>query len=763
MNFELFNLLPAVYRIRDGQLAQTMTLLTPAEETQLTTLQTQTTPLTAQQQSELDGLIAKASRGPLESLLLLIQEQIAAVDYDLGQLYDDQFIETCAPWVIPYIGDLIGYQSVSGIAPAIDNPRAEVAETISLRRRKGTVLVLEQLARDATGWGAHAVEFFQILADTQYMNHPRPFNHSAPDLRRWQSGLYMDTGFDRTAHTVDVRSISAQTLVPLRSRYNIQNIGIFLWSLSAYSITGAIPTPCATNAAHGQLCYRFSSLGMDIPLFHPAVSLGEDITALASPVNVPDRLRRRVLCDDIQKGVGARYYGTCLELYLGGNLLNPYQILVADLGGNDGSWANLPGSGSSYVAAVDPELGRIALSPSAPAGNLTVTYNYGFNANMGGGEYAREANFFVTNTELIVAYPDPSFIDLPHAINQAISLLAANGQAAVEIAGSQTFAMTGPLVVDLPKGATLELRSADPARGTLLLDGELTVSGDQASTFLLNGLLVAAGSGMTPATASALLHVPALRPDGSANLLGNLNLTDCTLVPGWSVQTGGTPNNPTAPALKIDASSVTVAILTSIVGAIQAGEFSTVNLRDSILDATGPTIVAYSATDGASGGAPLTMHGTTVVGMVHATVLTMVSNSILWGALPPPPNPPPPNPPPAKPPIFVWPSALVADRKQQGCVRFSFLPYNAKVPRPFECVPQALASPQPYFSSLRYGHPAYMKLLACTDDSIRRGAHNGGEMGAFHSLLAPQRESDLQIRITEYLPVGLEFGFIYQN
>jgi hypothetical protein len=36
-------------------------------------------------------------------------------------------------------------------------------------------------------------------------------------------------------------------------------------------------------------------------------------------------------------------------------------------------------------------------------------------------------------------------------------------------------------------------------------------------------------------------------------------------------------------------------------------------------------------------------------------------------------------------------------------------------------------------------------------------------MGAFHSLLAPQRESDLQIRITEYLPVGLEFGFIYQN
>ena len=105
---------------------------------------------------------------------MLVEEQLAVVADDITQLYDDQFIETCAPWVIPYIGDLIGYQSVRGIAPAIDNPRAEVAETISLRRRKGTVLVLEQLARDATGWGAHAVEFFQVLGDTQYMNHVRP-------------------------------------------------------------------------------------------------------------------------------------------------------------------------------------------------------------------------------------------------------------------------------------------------------------------------------------------------------------------------------------------------------------------------------------------------------------------------------------------------------------------------------------------------------------------------------------------------------------
>ena len=180
---------------------------------------------------------------------------------DLDQLYDDQFIETCAPWVIPYIGDLIGYRAVKGIAPSIDNPRSEVADTISFRRRKGTVLVMEQLARDATGWGAHAVEFFRVLGDTQYMNHIRLWNHYAPELRRWEPGLFIDTGFDRTSHKVDVRRIASR-----RGRYNIQNIGIFLWSLNAYSITQA---PAAVTAAD-PLCFRFNSLGMDMPLFHRA-------------------------------------------------------------------------------------------------------------------------------------------------------------------------------------------------------------------------------------------------------------------------------------------------------------------------------------------------------------------------------------------------------------------------------------------------------------------------------------------------------------
>ena len=72
-------------------------------------------------------------------------------------------------------------------------------------------------------------------------------------------------------------------------------------------------------------------------------------------------------------------------------------------------------------------------------------------------------------------------------------------------------------------------------------------------------------------------------------------------------------------------------------------------------------------------------------------------------------------------------------------------------------------APQPVFFSTRYGSPGYLKLLPSTPDAIRRGADDGGEMGAFHFVLAPMRESDLRIRVQEFLPVGLEFGVIYQN
>ena len=40
----------------------------------------------------------------LRALLRIVTEQVDVVEGDVAQLYDDLFIETCRPWVVPYIG-----------------------------------------------------------------------------------------------------------------------------------------------------------------------------------------------------------------------------------------------------------------------------------------------------------------------------------------------------------------------------------------------------------------------------------------------------------------------------------------------------------------------------------------------------------------------------------------------------------------------------------------------------------------------------------
>ena len=47
---------------------------------------------------------------PLQALLRVIAEQVNVVEDDISQLYENWFIETSADWVVPYIGDLVGYQ-----------------------------------------------------------------------------------------------------------------------------------------------------------------------------------------------------------------------------------------------------------------------------------------------------------------------------------------------------------------------------------------------------------------------------------------------------------------------------------------------------------------------------------------------------------------------------------------------------------------------------------------------------------------------------
>ncbi len=609
---------------------------------------------------------------------------------------------------------------------------------MSFRRRKGTILVLEQLARDVTGWGAHAVEFFQELSCTQYMNHVRPGNPYAPDLRSWEPREYMNTGFDGTPHTVDVRRIALG-----RGRQNIQNVGIFLWSLQAYGLT---KTPAVPVAGH-PLCLRVNPLGADAPLFNHPVPQGADISAPALPVNVPARLSRHVLCADLQTGAQATYYGQgkSLALYFDGKLVNPSGLRVCDLSGSEGQWSNLPGVGSTCVAAIDPQLGRIALRP-ATAGSpvpqtVEVSWYYGFNAELGGGEYAR--------TDAATAGEVQTPVNVSAGGDLQAALDSLNGNGVVQITDSGVYSAPGGLRITVRAQGHVELRAADGCRPTLLVGKDISVSGGEESTSDLIGLCIGYAR---PSPGAALPPALVYAPSKPLNKLTYLGLTHCTLVPQ------GEPLYGDRPTLVAEPSGLAVVIQKSIVGGLRVSAWASASLSNSILDATAPVDIAYAGLDTASGdaaGGALTMTCCTVVGQVRATLLNLVSNCLVLAELSPselwlsPPNQ-------AAAPLWTG-------RRQEGCVRYSFLPPGAAVPRQFACVVRGPASPAPVFISLRYGDPGYGKLAASTDDSVRRGADDGGEMGAFHFLGAPQRESNLRTRMQEYLPVGLEYGIFYQT
>jgi hypothetical protein len=64
------------------------------------------------------------------------------------------------------------------------------------------------------------------------------------------------------------------------------------------------------------------------------------------------------------------------------------------------------------------------------------------------------------------------------------------------------------------------------------------------------------------------------------------------------------------------------------------------------------------------------------------------------------------------------------------------------------------------FTSQRFGDPGYCQLSTRTPAAIRSGADDGSEMGAFQSLAQSQRETNLRVRLDEYLRFGLEAALV---
>lgn len=722
-----------------------------------------------------------ADRGyPLRALLQVISEQVTIVDADIRQLYDNGFIETCQDWVVPYIGDLVGYTSLyeTGEPGGVQNSRAasrerilisrrEVANTVRFRRRKGTLALLEDLAAAVAGWPARAVEFYRLLSYFQNLNYLNLDRGCTVDLRDGDALDDLGSAFDEVAHVVDVRDSNARHFPEF---YNIPSVGVFVWRLKAYSVTQA-PAFCEDESPN---CFRFSVLGNDTALFNRSQA---GVSHPPGKLSVPTRITRRGLkrfeADEAseRETSGLPYYygeGKSFAIWTGfpRTPVPVSKIVVADLT----DWTYQP---HDDEVAVDPELGRIAFPPGqARRQNVWVSYHYGFSSEIGGGEYDRELSQPASYSLYLVGEGE-SFKQINDALKRWQSETPAN--AVIEITDSRVY--VEPIDITLKAGQTLQLRAANRKRpvirllnwqtsapddltvtGSASLDGEAAaaapqgVSSKPSSWFTLNGIVVT-GRGV--------------------QILGDVAgvvIRHCTLVPGWGLDCNCEPLRSSEPSLELDNAPECVRIEHSIIGAIRVNHDEVhedpcrIYISDSIVDAINPGQIAIGAPGKLCAYSILTIQRCTVFGRVQTHAIELAENSIFMG--------------------------VMRDcRRQIGCMRFCYVTPGSRTPRRFECQPdlveQAVIAQakkdnlptgqqklllaqermrvEPEFNSIRYGMPTYCQLSDLCASEITSGADDQSEMGVFHDLYQPQRAANLRARLNEYTPAGMNPGIVFAS
>jgi hypothetical protein len=687
----------------------------------------------------------------------VVPEQVSILQENLAQLYDDQFIETCAAWVIPYIADLIGWKGVfEGPLQVVGGLRAAVANTIGYRRRKGTLVALEQVARDWTGWPALVVEFFKRLATTQSMHHIRPKHLGFVDLRHGAALDRIDTPFDILSRTIDVRRIAprqrpalAPDATPLDvtlhggGHFNIPDIGAFLWRWWAYPVTGQ--PAFAVDARR----FLFSPLGNDMPLFNHPAAQAQPFDALVTRAGVPQPIRRWELHDSLADFYGD---GQSIQILVGGKPVPPAQICACDLAdAGPGQW----GRPQTSCVAIDPVLGRIRFPANAAApASVTVNYCYGFPADIGGGPYKRSVNlgsdapFDWHRLVGTGAVGDPNVV--PTLLDAVASWNKKPGKLGIIMLdgfSSAQIDLTGPNAIQVPAGSTLVIA----AGRTDVKQTQPTPDLTTARAVLFGNVEVMGLPAKDAATPVGRLVLSGIVLAGSVLVAGqvplDVQISDCTLVPGRGLSRDNLPVDPGEPSVVVKPTGATLRLLRTISGPLfVAAGAGVTHVCSSVLDAASPCRPAYVGDDGVSEGPPLHIEDSTVIGKVWTHLMELASNTILLSQ---------------RARHDTWQAAVWCARRQAGCVRFCFVPADSIIPRHYQCLPgdpTLEGALEPSFITLRYGLPSYALLSGDCPVAVWRGADDQSQMGVYHDSFEPQAVGNLRTGLAEYLPFGLEAG-----
>lgn len=715
----LYSLLPAVYRARDSKIGE-----------------------------------------PLRALLGLIESEMQLLEEDIKGLYDDWFIETCDDWVIPYIGDLLGVHALHSLSSRGANMRGYVANTIAYRRRKGTAAVLEQVSRDATGWPSHAVEFFQLLAVTQHLNHIRLDKGRTACVRNTDEIELAGGPFEATAHTLDARRIAT-----VGGKYNIANVGIFLWRLQSYPLSQSSARKIGEEGNR----YTFDPIGIEIALFNRPQT--EDwIVHLSQEVNVPGPLRRYPLYSEL----ASRRKGEVFQP----SYFDPQPVFEIDIVLDEGAkprrvplkdificnmaqWRDPPSQNEIELmadgdqaeripVAIDPARGKMTLPREISPKEVLVSYSYGLSGDVGAGPYDRTSSIEQAlagevDWQVAVSKEYADGVVIFETLKKALDAwrnLDHGGDCRAKVGlivimDSRTYKEEG-LAAYVPYGSQLLIVAADwPEPGK---KGQFAARG--LRPHLQGDLAITGGTSSDSISDPGEIVIDGLLIEGKLSISeGNLSLrvAHSTLKELSDVPASG--------GIKAEfASLIELTIENSICGPIEiGGNDSRLVLKESI--EYGSIIAEKTAAQ---------IDRCTVLGESNLRSL-QASNC-----------------------IFL--EKVTVKQRQNGCVRFSYLPYDSPSPRRFRCQPDlAMAAEKealgrdlsdeekravkvrlcPAFTSVCYGDPGYVQLSFASANEIRTGAEDGSEMGVFGILEQPQRESNLKAALEEYMRFGLEAGIFY--
>lgn len=710
-----------------------------------------------------DGLVDNP--GVLRALVEVMAQQAARLRRSHDRLWEDQFIELCSDWVVPYIGDLVGTRLVSALNTRAR--RVDVAKTIYYRRRKGTPAVLEELVSDIAGWEGKLVEGFRRLARARHGLDPEPsyyrgrFTATPPgglaDLRAVQAAEMSHSAFDEFHHTPDLRKPKGRD-----GLYGIQRLLFYIYRLRAFEVDGVISQAVAGT---GDLGFTFDPSGRDIPLYMPR-NRPQDPQSGAADADwgkwrqsfeweLPASIRCRLLGhaeylvedDDIielaEDGV--------LSESLADELRQLSDIHYKTEQRLHDAISQLPGSAtllndSHYpailAAAIIEQCGKQALYPNAltvyedgtaiskeqiTAGDLTAMQTAVSDKRLQI-DPQRGRFMFIGDepNDVSVSYHyglaaeigagsyDRSHVDLytadkTHSDGGEITAANLLNNGVTRIENSASYGPVGNKV----SVQNLVFIAANNQRPYVQLDKNwvLDSGSHEDSTIMLNGLWIGA------------------QPQSSIVLRGDfetVTLRHVTIDPGGPRTLDNTSDHIAHVTLVVEGNIELLTIESCILGPLHIenqGYIEKAVILDSILQSRDDTIPALQLPD-----TELHMQRVTIEGDVQAQCLWATDSLIVGHG--------------------------TIENTQCGCFRFSAAKNDtSRLPRPYRSA--WIDKPNLLFTSTRFGDPGYMQLSAVAPASIVRGAENGAEMGVYNALINPIKLDSLRAKVEEYMPFGL--------